>query len=58
MQGSWRILEILEDLPGLGDIPTPGFEPESPASPALQADSLPLSHLGSPETRIWQPKDR
>ena len=53
MQGSWRILEILEDLPGLGDIPAPGFEPESPASPALQADSLPLSHLGSPETRIW-----
>ena len=29
------------------DLPDPGTEPESPASPAWQADSLPLSHLGS-----------
>ena len=28
-----------------GDYPNPGLEP---ASPAWQADSLPLSHLGSP----------
>ena len=34
--------------PPSGDLPNPGFEPESPASPALQADSLPLSHRGSP----------
>ena len=30
-----------------GDLPNPGIEPVSPDSPALQADSLPLSHLGS-----------
>ena len=30
------------------DLPDPGIKPESPVSPALQADSLPLSHLGSP----------
>ena len=28
-----------------GDLPDPGIEPESPA---CQADSLPLNHLGSP----------
>ena len=27
------------------DLPYPGIEPMSPTSPALQADSLPLSHL-------------
>ena len=31
-----------------GDLPDTGTEPPSPASPALQADSLPLSHWGSP----------
>ena len=31
-------------LPLLGDLPDPGIE----SSPALQADSLPLSHQGSP----------
>ena len=30
------------------DLPHPGLEPVSPASPALQVDSLPLSHWGSP----------
>ena len=34
--------------PPPGDLPHPGIEPASPASPALQADSLLLSHLGSP----------
>ena len=29
----------------------PGIKPTSPMSPALQADSLPLSHLGSPVYR-------
>ena len=33
-------------FPFPGDLPDPGTEPESPA---LQADSLPLSHLGSPK---------
>ena len=28
--------------------PDPGIKPTSPAAPALQADSLPLSHQGSP----------
>ena len=32
-------------LPSPGDLPDPGIEP---GSPALQADSLPLSHQGSP----------
>ena len=30
--------------PPPGDLPDPRIEPESPASPALQVDSLPLSH--------------
>ena len=34
--------------PPSGDLPDPGVKSESPASPAFQADSLPLSHWGSP----------
>ena len=34
--------------PPPGDLPNPGTKPASPVSPAWQADSLPLSHLGSP----------
>ena len=34
--------------PPPGDLPDPGIEPMSPVAPALQADSLPLSHQGSP----------
>ena len=34
--------------PPPGDLPNPGIEP---ASSALQADSLPLSHRGSPQGR-------
>ena len=40
-------------MPSPGDLPDPGIEPETPAAPALQADSLPLSHQGSPNT-IYQ----
>ena len=29
------------------DLPDPGIKPTTPVSPALQADSLPLSHQGS-----------
>ena len=29
-----------------GDLPHPGIKPTSPESPALQADSLPLSYQG------------
>ena len=32
------------DLPDPGNLPDPGIKP---MSPVLQADSLPLSHLGS-----------
>ena len=41
MQVYWSGLPF----PSPGDLPDPGIEP---TSPALQADSLPLSHLGSP----------
>ena len=34
-------------FPPPGDLPDPGIEPVSPASSALQADFLPLSHWGS-----------
>ena len=30
------------------DLPNPGIKPMSSAAPAFQADSLPLSHWGSP----------
>ena len=33
--------------PPPGDLPNPGIEPASPAFPALQVDSLLLSHQGS-----------
>ena len=35
--------------PPPGDLPDLGIEPMSPVAPALQVDSLPLSHWGSPE---------
>ena len=34
--------------PPPGDLPDPGIKPASSVSPALQVDSLPLSHWGSP----------
>ena len=33
-------------FPFPGDLPDSGVKPTSPVSPALQADSLPLSHEG------------
>ena len=33
------------------DLPNPGIKPESSPSPALQVDSLSLSHQGSPQTQ-------
>ena len=44
--------------PPPGDLPNPGMEPASSEAPALQADSLLLSHQGSPEIymRIYIPK--
>ena len=35
-------------FPPPGELPNQGIEPMSPASPALQVNSLPLSHWGSP----------
>ena len=35
-------------FPPPGDLPDSGIQPGSLASPALQADSFPLSHQGSP----------
>ena len=35
-------------FPPPGDLPDPGIEPESPESPELQADSLPLELSGKP----------
>ena len=37
--------------PPPGDLPDPGIEPMSPVAPAQQANSLPLSHWGSPERK-------
>ena len=42
-QESWSGLPC----PPPGSLPDPGIEPESPELPALQIDSLPLSHWGS-----------
>ena len=42
-----RILEWLP-CPPPGDLPDLGIKPTAPAAPALQADSLLLSHQGSP----------
>ena len=38
--------------PPPGDLPDPGIKPVSPVTPALQADSLLLSHQGSPFSLI------
>ena len=39
--------------PPPGDLPDPGIKPASPVSPALQADSLPLGHQGSPINSLY-----
>ena len=39
-------------LPSPADPPNPGIELEFPVSPAMQVDSSPLSHQGSPVTLI------
>ena len=40
-------------FPPPGDLPNPGTEPRSPVSPALQTDSLPLSHQESPYLSVY-----
>ena len=41
-------------FPSPGDLPDLGIELESPVSPTLRVDSLPLSHLGIPPFRNRQ----
>ena len=43
-------------FPSPREVPYPGIEPASPVSPALQEDSLPLSHQGNPYNKIMQMK--
>ena len=43
-------------FPPPGNLCDPGIEPKSPVSPELQADSLPLSHLGSPSICLYKHK--
>ena len=45
-----RILEWVT-MPSSRDLPNPGIKPMSPATPALQMDSLLLSHGSKP----WKP---
>ena len=45
-----RILEWLL-FPSPEDLPNPGIEPAPLKAPALQVDSLPLGHQGSP--KMW-----
>ena len=37
-----------------GNLPHPGMEPRSPVSPTWQADSLPVSYLGSPRSDVMK----
>ena len=42
--------------PPPGDLPNPGIKPASPSTPSLQANSLPLSHWGSPLFILLSPQ--
>ena len=44
-QGHWSGLP----RPPPGDLPNPGTKPAHPTAPALQVDSLLVSHWGKPE---------
>ena len=48
-QDYWSVLLC----PSLGDLPDLGIEPVFPVTPALQADSLPLSRWGSPTLVLY-----
>ena len=45
---SWQEYRSRSPFPSPGDLPEPGIEPTSPAAPALQVESSPLSHQGRP----------
>ena len=40
-------------FPSPGVLPDPGIKPQSPVSPALQADSLPAEPLGKPPFTLY-----
>ena len=42
--------------PPPGDLPDPGVKPVCPETPALQVDSLLLSHLGKPKAKSTYPR--
>ena len=44
-------------MPSSKDLSNPWIEPEFPASSALQASSLPLSHQGSPKQGPFPAKE-
>ena len=48
VQSRTRLKRLSSSSPPPGDLPNPGIEPTSPLAPALQVDSLPLSHGGNP----------
>ena len=48
-----RVLQWVA-MPSSRNLPNPGTEPVSPAAPALQVNSLPLSHQGSPQNTGMQ----
>ena len=48
-QEYWSVLQYSL----LRELADPGIEPVSPAAPVLQADSLPLSHQGSPPKSFY-----
>ena len=50
-QEYWSVLPS----PPPGDLPDSGIKPMSLLSRALQEDSLPLSHVGSPQPGYWVP---
>ena len=43
-------------FPAQGYLPNPGMKPTSPLSPALQADTLPLSHPRSSRKELLKKK--
>ena len=53
-QEHWSGLSCLSP----GDLPIPGIEPASPAPPALQVDSLQLSHQGNRKKLICVKKSQ
>ena len=48
-----RILEWTDIPSSPEDLPDPGIKPTSSVAPVLQADSLPLTHRGSPKDLLY-----